>query len=258
VRVLPGVLDAEACAWLLNLDEPTDSLSFTSVPEDLPDLSGLLAQVEAVGSSWGLPRRSWRCSLASYPPSSSFPLHADYDPGRGPDFWCHTYSASVLLSDPDAFEGGDLLVDGLTMPRQRGGPVIFDAFTPHEVLEVRSGRRVSLVVFAVYGTNAQAEADGWPLCAWTGAARTVWPQPTHHRARLPHALPREGQGPGPAPHRDVSQSATWTSPWPAKASCSASSDAQQKRRGKAPAQRGLGALPTAPIHQRLLHGLSNR
>lgn len=58
-------------------------------------------------------------------------------------------SFSVLLSDPDEYEGGDLLVwqsNGyFTMPKKKGTIVFFPSFTEHEVTPVTKGIRRSLV-----------------------------------------------------------------------------------------------------------------
>ena len=58
-------------------------------------------------------------------------------------------SFSVLLSDPEEYEGGDLLVwqsNGyFTMPKKKGTIVFFPAYTEHEVTPVTKGIRRSLV-----------------------------------------------------------------------------------------------------------------
>jgi len=59
-------------------------------------------------------------------------------------------SFSLLLSDPDTYEGGNLqLLDesgkSYFAPRQRGTIIIFDSRTQHRVQKVKSGVRKSLV-----------------------------------------------------------------------------------------------------------------
>lgn len=58
-------------------------------------------------------------------------------------------SFSILLSDPDEYEGGDLLVwqsNGyFAMPKKKGTIVFFPSFTEHEVTPVTKGIRRSLV-----------------------------------------------------------------------------------------------------------------
>ena len=63
-------------------------------------------------------------------------------------------SFSLLLSDPDTYEGGNLqLLDesgkSYIAPRQRGTVILFDSRTQHRVLKVTSGVRKSIVGWTV-------------------------------------------------------------------------------------------------------------
>jgi PKHD-type hydroxylase len=63
-------------------------------------------------------------------------------------------SFSLLLSDPDTYEGGNLQLiseDGKSYiaPRQRGTIILFDSRTQHRVQKVKSGVRKSLVGWTV-------------------------------------------------------------------------------------------------------------
>ncbi len=63
-------------------------------------------------------------------------------------------SFSLLLSDPDTYEGGNLQLmaeDGKSYiaPRQRGTIILFDSRTQHRVQKVTSGVRKSLVGWTV-------------------------------------------------------------------------------------------------------------
>lgn len=63
-------------------------------------------------------------------------------------------SFSLLLSDPDSYEGGNLqLLDdagkSYFAPRKRGTIILFDSRTQHRVLKVTSGVRKSLVGWTV-------------------------------------------------------------------------------------------------------------
>lgn len=63
-------------------------------------------------------------------------------------------SFSLLLSDPDTYEGGNLqLLDetgkSYFAPRQRGTIILFDSRTPHRVQKVKKGVRKSLVGWCV-------------------------------------------------------------------------------------------------------------
>lgn len=63
---------------------------------------------------------------------------------------CRKLSISVLLSDPDTYEGGDLILRTIVAPKERGNACVFASFTEHEVTPVTSGERYSLVLW-VYG-----------------------------------------------------------------------------------------------------------
>ena len=55
-------------------------------------------------------------------------------------------SISILLSEPDDFEGGDLIIEGNKVElTQRGAAVVFPSLIPHEVTKVTKGTRLSLV-----------------------------------------------------------------------------------------------------------------
>ena len=63
-------------------------------------------------------------------------------------------SFSLLLSDPDTYEGGNLQLlseDGKSYiaPRQRGTIILFDSRTQHRVQKVTKGVRKSLVGWTV-------------------------------------------------------------------------------------------------------------
>ena len=59
-------------------------------------------------------------------------------------------SFSIILSDPETYEGGDLLLhnekqDVITAPREKNLLILFPSYTLHEVTPVTSGTRISLV-----------------------------------------------------------------------------------------------------------------
>jgi Rps23 Pro-64 3,4-dihydroxylase Tpa1-like proline 4-hydroxylase len=69
----------------------------------------------------------------------------DYEPGL-----TRKLSASLLISDPSEYEGGDFeIIDYhgqvLTLPKLKGTIIIFDSRAPHRVTPVTKGKRVSLV-----------------------------------------------------------------------------------------------------------------
>jgi PKHD-type hydroxylase len=64
---------------------------------------------------------------------------------------CRKLSMSVQLSEPDDYEGGDLVIDNQhECPRKMGTTVVFSSFITHKVTPVTKGKRYSLVVW-LYG-----------------------------------------------------------------------------------------------------------
>lgn len=65
-------------------------------------------------------------------------------------------SVTLQLSDPDSYEGGDLVLDengsDFVAPRELGSVTVFPSFLKHKVTPVTKGTRHSLVVWAS-GTN---------------------------------------------------------------------------------------------------------
>lgn len=64
-------------------------------------------------------------------------------------------SVSIQLSDPNEYEGGDLLIhngDVFSATKQKGMAIFFPSYTLHEVTPVTKGERYSLVVW-VHGPN---------------------------------------------------------------------------------------------------------
>jgi len=63
---------------------------------------------------------------------------------------CRKLSISVLLSNPDTYTGGDLIIKKIKAPRKQGSACVFSSFTEHEVTPVTEGDRLSLVLW-IYG-----------------------------------------------------------------------------------------------------------
>ena len=64
-------------------------------------------------------------------------------------------SASLLVSDPSEYEGGDLILldyhnNEVKMPKEKGSIIVFDSRLPHKVTPVTTGKRISLVTW-MYG-----------------------------------------------------------------------------------------------------------
>ena len=60
-------------------------------------------------------------------------------------------SLSLFLSDPNTYEGGDLLFEGMDKPltRSQGSIIVFPSFTEHTVSPITSGVRYSAVAWAI-------------------------------------------------------------------------------------------------------------
>ena len=71
------------------------------------------------------------------------------DCGEGPNT-TRKLSVSIQLSDPDAYEGGDLefhAMPPLAFSRLQGAAILFPAFLSHRVTPITQGSRYSLVAF---------------------------------------------------------------------------------------------------------------
>lgn len=167
---------------------PPDPLALTEAEcaeilaaADLPATVGALAKIDRHGvltpavmrvcqlavdvnaASWRFPFEYLGASVKAYGAGVAMAEHSDYDPAFGEDQPCSTFAASVQLSAHGDYTGGALhLADGTEIPRDRGTVVVWPATTRHGVRRVLSGCRVALVVFAVFGTNSEAHAAGWP------------------------------------------------------------------------------------------------
>jgi PKHD-type hydroxylase len=82
-----------------------------------------------------------------YRPGARFKLHTDI----GAEYAAYRkISVIIQLSDPGAYEGGELqLADNLMVPRGQGDGCIFPSWVAHEVRAVTSGMRYSLVAWAI-------------------------------------------------------------------------------------------------------------
>lgn len=89
--------------------------------------------------------------ITKYEEGDKYDWHCDY--GAEPiSEYTRKLSATLLVSDPTEFEGGDLeLIDyhgnTITMERTKGTMLIFDSRTPHRVTPVTKGTRISLVAW---------------------------------------------------------------------------------------------------------------
>lgn len=87
--------------------------------------------------------------ITKYEEGDKYDWHCDYGTELLSD---HTrkLSATLLITDPTEFEGGDLeFIDyngnTVSVPKSKGTMVIFDSRVPHRVTPVTKGTRISLV-----------------------------------------------------------------------------------------------------------------
>lgn len=80
-------------------------------------------------------------------PGQHYTWHTDRGPGHG----VRKLSVSLLLSDPNDYEGGDLQMrfgdSEVSAKRERGVATLFPSWTTHRVTPVTSGTRYSLVAW---------------------------------------------------------------------------------------------------------------
>lgn len=92
--------------------------------------------------------------ISVYQEKGHYEWHSDYGTSRNEKF-TRKLSASLLVSSPDEYGGGDLeFVDYhnniVKAPKEKGTIIVFDSRIPHRVTPVTFGRRVSLVTW-MYG-----------------------------------------------------------------------------------------------------------
>ena len=89
--------------------------------------------------------------IGEYPVGGHYDWHTDQDVyyNDGSDIQ-RKLSLSLFLSDPDTYEGGDLLLDGIETPiiKKQGSIIIFPSSLKHTVTPVTSGVRYSAVTWA--------------------------------------------------------------------------------------------------------------
>jgi PKHD-type hydroxylase len=92
--------------------------------------------------------------ISVYLENGHYGWHSDYGTSKD-GRWTRKLSASVLVSDPSEYDGGDLeFIDYhgnfVQAPKEKGSVIVFDSRVPHRVTPVTRGRRVSLVTW-MYG-----------------------------------------------------------------------------------------------------------
>lgn len=83
-------------------------------------------------------------TIMKYSTGHFFGPHRDY-PDYGDDRLNKTLV--VQLTSPDQYQGGDLLIEGVKQSRLRGDCILIKSNQIHEVTEITSGSRMTLVLF---------------------------------------------------------------------------------------------------------------
>lgn len=112
-------------------------------------LAGVVLQCNAQYFGFDLSGFEESLQLAKYGVDDYFQWHMDF----GPNEISHRkLSVTVQLTDPDEYEGGDLLFRindrEEKAPRTRGTVVVFPSFIHHKVTSVTRGQRRSIVAWA--------------------------------------------------------------------------------------------------------------
>lgn len=167
VYVLPSFFPPEACAKVINLFPPVKTaainiergdavvkrevrrsrVSFNSTPSPLLDsLRTALLKINERFFHFEIVDFE-PAQLGVYEKADEYDWHLDLGPGSAA---LRKLSVSVLLSDPDDYEGGDLEIRGTQkIDRTQGTLVVFPSYILHRVTPVISGCRRSLVVWAI-------------------------------------------------------------------------------------------------------------
>ena len=92
--------------------------------------------------------------ISVYQEGGHYGWHSDYGTSTRQN-WTRKLSASVLVTDPSEYDGGDLVFidyhgNEVNTPKEKGTILVFDSRIPHKVKKVTRGRRVSLVTW-MYG-----------------------------------------------------------------------------------------------------------
>lgn len=102
-------------------------------------------------NAYAMPRRILAPLFASYVPGEKYGSHIDATlmgpyPGMRTDL-----SITIFLNDPDAYDGGDLILETpfgeQSFKRKAGDAIIYPTYYLHRVEPVKSGRRLAIVTW---------------------------------------------------------------------------------------------------------------
>lgn len=129
---------SEVC-WLY----PDDDLEFVfrKITDVVLNLNNRFFKFDIFGLSEGLQFTNYKA------PSDKYGKHID----RENDFLIRKLSLSIQLTDPNEYEGGELILyedeKGTEMKKEQGTLVLFPSYILHEVKPITKGERNSLVTW---------------------------------------------------------------------------------------------------------------
>lgn len=152
--VLEGYLDTDECNALANEfenEEPYNIHGCKATTRECPrPLSAVLDPIMAIGKQMN--NQFWEFQLSpecaawlqTYVEGDSYLTHADQAPGQ-----TRKLTAIALITDPNQYEGGDLVVYGnppmsMTVPKTQGTIVIIQGWMLHRVEVVKYGIRQTI------------------------------------------------------------------------------------------------------------------
>jgi len=85
--------------------------------------------------------------FASYDEANQGMYASHVDVGAEDEYSCRKLSISVQLTNPDDYEGGELIINNKLIGKTQGNVIVFPSFLEHEVQPVLKGNRQSLVLW---------------------------------------------------------------------------------------------------------------
>ena len=127
------------------------SVSFNDVPDLYLSISSvMLPVVDAHMSKFRVDiNRTLEIQHSTYHVGNFYSRHTDI--GNARSIWSmptsRKISIVIMATDPTEYEGGDLVIEGETMPKDKGTVVMFVPMMWHEVKPVTGGIRKSIVAW---------------------------------------------------------------------------------------------------------------
>tara|TARA_B100001250_G_scaffold117681_1_gene99887 strand:+ start:184 stop:771 length:588 start_codon:yes stop_codon:yes gene_type:complete len=133
-------------------DEHRESDIHVPLKDTFPHMVGINMFNFVNNKNYQMDVNTFEFQILRYREGGTFAWHCDYGIAPNKDVW-RKLSMSVQLSDPEDYEGGELvLIDYFNrqceIPKSKGAAVIFDSRCPHKAFPVTKGERYVLVGWA--------------------------------------------------------------------------------------------------------------